>query len=112
MFFTHVLLPEQTCFSTLNSYIYEINKLAWVIPHLISAQMWSSSLSLHRCQISTLKLLVTVSSNPKTDKLKLIISMYGQSFLINRNVPFVLMKVSLGKSNSEQTSFEVHKNFA
>ena len=56
MFFTHVLLPEQTCLSTLNLYIYEINKLAWVIPHLISAQMWSSSLSLHRCQISTLKL--------------------------------------------------------
>ena len=57
---------------------------------------------------------ITVSSNPKRDKLKLIISMYvyGQSFHTNRNVPFVLVKISLGKSNSEQTSFEVHKNFA
>ena len=31
---------------------------------------------------------------------------------INQNVPFVQMKISLGKCNSEQISFELHVTFA
>ena len=72
----------------------------------------SANVVIFTAQMSDFHAEITVSSNPKPDKLKLIIFIYGPSFHINRNVPFVLMKISLGKSNSEQTSFEVHINFA
>ena len=86
--------------------IYEINCVGHVTFDI------SADVVIFTAQMSDFHAEITVSSYPRRDKLKLIISIYGQSFHINRNVPFVLVKISLGKSNSEEISLEVHKNFA
>lgn len=47
--FTPVLLQKQICSYTLNLYYYQTKKFPRIISHLLSTQMWSSSINLPKC---------------------------------------------------------------